>query len=761
MAVAGALSVCLTATALADNPAYKRPVLPDVYQGNGVYVEIEPIVIQSDENWKSYNSILGDGLLKVGTEMKSTEKDPDGYTKPGKERYTAYVNTKGEFVIPPTKGTATFDFGNFHDGRAWFKDQTANPWKFGYIDTSGNVVIPAQFSEAADFHEGVACVDGKIINTSGKVVAEGFKGFRDSTRASGGMIRYTGNLPNGDYFVGYLNLQGQPAVTIFRGSYYDYYDQKAELLEPVSDFHDGYAVAKEQKPGRLYPTYVILNQAGAEVSRLKDTPPYRMEPISYGTVVGDGTVAMSRINTESGSSTQRLVDLKGNTVMEAGISRDVYLKDGVIPGGTDRDGFAALLLDKSGQAVMPRELFADSTGMIDFTELERFFRHHPEYNRNDRLTWNFQNGEGVFRGGVESGSTILSLELADPNSISGECKASWAWTVSVHPGTYTGSGVVWSKNAKVYPDQTTPAKEKTMVPESGDSWLASDRHTSTSKAMGIDHKQHTVYHYAPGTAFQLQTEMGNATDVAIYLDYDKKGKFEPWKWNIFDTGMYGVNGSAKFNEDGWLLLPAGRLVTMDGAYVCVDSAQTPPPKPKPDPKPVKPSNEPSGWAKDQVSEATAAGIVPTSLQSKYNVGITRAEFCALACQTYETLHGPITGYEQMHFNDTADVNVLKMASIGVVNGVKPDQFAPNDGLTREQAATMLARLAKAAGSPLAEAAPSFADNKSISSWAKDAVGQMQKSGVMGGTGNNQFTPKGTYTREQSILTALRLYNILK
>lgn len=32
---------------------------------------------------------------------------------------------------------------------------------------------------------------------------------------------------------------------------------------------------------------------------------------------------------------------------------------------------------------------------------------------------------------------------------------------------------------------------------------------------------------------------------------------------------------------------------------------------------------------------------------------------------------------------------------------------------------------------------------------------------MGGTGNNLFSPQMTYTREQSIVTIMRLYELLK
>jgi hypothetical protein len=102
-----------------------------------------------------------------------------------------------------------------------------------------------------------------------------------------------------------------------------------------------------------------------------------------------------------------------------------------------------------------------------------------------------------------------------------------------------------------------------------------------------------------------------------------------------------------------------------------------------------------------------------------------------------------------------------MAALGVVNGVGDNRFDPNASLTREQAATMLSRLADAMDKPLTASAATFADNTSVSSWAIDAVGQMQATGIMGGVGDNQFSPVTDYTREQSILTIMRLYEIVK
>ena len=81
-------------------------------------------------------------------------------------------------------------------------------------------------------------------------------------------------------------------------------------------------------------------------------------------------------------------------------------------------------------------------------------------------------------------------------------------------------------------------------------------------------------------------------------------------------------------------------------------------------------------------------------------------------------------------------------------------------MTREQAATMLARLAAALDNPLPEEPSTFSDTDSVSYWAIVQVGQVQAAEIMGGVGYNTFNPQGSYTREQSIVTMLRLYKMV-
>ena len=169
---------------------------------------------------------------------------------------------------------------------------------------------------------------------------------------------------------------------------------------------------------------------------------------------------------------------------------------------------------------------------------------------------------------------------------------------------------------------------------------------------------------------------------------------------------------------------------------------------------------PSEWATEHVNLAITEGLVPEDLRGSYTQAITRVEFCALAAALYEAEKNTEIE-ERVEFSDTDDVNVQKMAALGVVSGIGDNKFDPDAKLTREQAAAMLARLASVLDMAMPEEAPTFADNDNISPWAFDSVGFVQAAHIMSGVGDNIFAPLSEYTREQSIATMLRLFYFMK
>lgn len=194
--------------------------------------------------------------------------------------------------------------------------------------------------------------------------------------------------------------------------------------------------------------------------------------------------------------------------------------------------------------------------------------------------------------------------------------------------------------------------------------------------------------------------------------------------------------------------------------------------PTPTPKPTV-STTPSAWAQAEVTEATQAGLVPSDMLSSYTSAINREEFCRLMVKLIEAKSGKyIADYiasqgkkASAPFMDTTSQQIIAAYTLGIVNGVSGSSFNPSGTITRQEAAAMLERTAKVLGIASSGSGVSFSDNGKIASWATGSVAFVSGltdpatgGAVMGGVGNGNFGPTGTYTREQAIATTLRLFH---
>lgn len=182
------------------------------------------------------------------------------------------------------------------------------------------------------------------------------------------------------------------------------------------------------------------------------------------------------------------------------------------------------------------------------------------------------------------------------------------------------------------------------------------------------------------------------------------------------------------------------------------------------------TDQPDAWAKAEVEEAIAAGLVPASLQSGYKQKITRADFAKiiiklLEVQTGQTIDEILADNEvslsDNPFTDTSVKEVIAANLMGIVNGKGNGKFDPSGSITRQEAAVMLTNTAEVLGYDVLTDASKFADDSSIASWAKTSVDFVSMFEIMNGTGNNTFSPKGTYTRQQAFMTITRLNNALQ
>lgn len=96
---------------------------------------------------------------------------------------------------------------------------------------------------------------------------------------------------------------------------------------------------------------------------------------------------------------------------------------------------------------------------------------------------------------------------------------------------------------------------------------------------------------------------------------------------------------------------------------------------------------------------------------------------------------------------------------GIVKGLSKDTFGKNDQCTREQMTVMFVRsLGISKKNSKFANIDDLADKDMISSWAKDAVEFSLSSGLMNGTSNDTFSPRGNAQRQQVAVVIHRLIN---
>lgn len=172
----------------------------------------------------------------------------------------------------------------------------------------------------------------------------------------------------------------------------------------------------------------------------------------------------------------------------------------------------------------------------------------------------------------------------------------------------------------------------------------------------------------------------------------------------------------------------------------------------------------SDWAKPELEKAIEAGVYPKALENKdLTQNITRAEQASLTVKIYEAVTGKTVEAGENPFTDTNDVEIVKAFRLGITSGTTATTFSPDDNLTREQAAAMLARVFKKIKNTDTlsfEMPQQFADHSKISDYAIESVYFMNAQGYIKGT-DAGFDPQSQCSREQALAIAQRMANNLK
>lgn len=169
--------------------------------------------------------------------------------------------------------------------------------------------------------------------------------------------------------------------------------------------------------------------------------------------------------------------------------------------------------------------------------------------------------------------------------------------------------------------------------------------------------------------------------------------------------------------------------------------------------------EPSEWANDDIKESVINGLVPELNQINYRGKINRLEVCQLV-DNLLNMQGVVNSEStESPFSDTTDKSVINLYNYGIIDGRNDSEFAPYDYVTREELSKILSNTYYLMNPNVQSdnSTHEYADQEEISYWALNFVADMYSLNIMIGTLENEFKPHANVTKEELIITLLRIY----
>ncbi|OAB26031.1 hypothetical protein PMSD_26090 [Paenibacillus macquariensis subsp. defensor] len=153
------------------------------------------------------------------------------------------------------------------------------------------------------------------------------------------------------------------------------------------------------------------------------------------------------------------------------------------------------------------------------------------------------------------------------------------------------------------------------------------------------------------------------------------------------------------------------------------------------------------YAKDAILDLQAKGILDgTNGAFNPKAVMTRAEFVVMMVKSLKLdLSNTTSSFKDVKGWTVPYIEAALKA--GIITGNGNGTFAPNATLTREMSVVMLVRSLQSQGKLDGEATLNFKDANDISAWARQAIAIAVKYGLIAGSPDGKFNPKGVTNRE--------------
>ena len=690
LGVSMALGLALPASAAGnDGP---QPV----YQGDGYYITVTEYGNQKLFQYIPNTTLFSDGLIAFyDRELDSygfADKDGNVVLSP-----ETLANSEYDIFQPPNISSELFS-----DGRLLVCVDTDDGWKYGYVDRSGQFVIPPIYVNAQPFVDGTAVVATEVSN-------EPYRG----TRYSWNFIDTSGNVLLAD--VGGQDAEEQEPSPLSEGLFfqltdgrrasaslwaYEYgiFDRDGDLLTRINT-EELFGGERTMFPlGGYSEGYLVLDTGWNPETTVLDT---------------EGNVVWS--------STE---DLPGSYTTDDELLYHAGVHNGLLVLSDRYPNYSVVVNVETGELLISPEDwlqvmddFRDGLAtVIDVSPNSGAHYGVVDTEGNDVIP----TGEFEWISPFNEGLAIARLD-------------GLYYLLEKHEGTHSGQ---LPQEEEPAPD---PVYEYGVVPENA---LLQANATCTGSTTVTDWNgtSRTVYLFPAGTVFTPKAGMTNfqhaenlSTGEVQYLSQ---------RFTLPESGAYKL---VAYDQGIW----------EDTVCVMADGSTAQPEQPAPTFTDVTADK----WYYDFVETVAEKKLFAGNGDGTFapEANMTYAEFLAVLFQfsgdTLPTGSGP--NWYDNHIQWAKDHDLIPA---GMLNG-----FDPEAAITRQDMAALFGSFLSNydyTAAPVNSGTPSFSDGASIADYARDGVELCYQLGIMGGNDDGTFAPGNTAIRAEVAVTMVQMARVM-
>ncbi|MGI5921584.1 MAG: SwmB domain-containing protein [Syntrophomonadaceae bacterium] len=169
---------------------------------------------------------------------------------------------------------------------------------------------------------------------------------------------------------------------------------------------------------------------------------------------------------------------------------------------------------------------------------------------------------------------------------------------------------------------------------------------------------------------------------------------------------------------------------------------------------AQPSDIHEHWAQKQITSWLQKGLASGYPDGSFKPdnSITRAEFITLTNRAFSFTEKADINYSDVEPDNWFAAEIARAQAAGYISGYDDGTMKPNQPISRQETAAIIARICKLDTSSHLNAVNKFKDAGTIPAWSKGSIGAVVAQGYMSGYPDQTYHPEKPISRAEAVVT---------